>query len=84
MQIGKLKFRGDQYIWFAIFALSLLGMLAVYSATGSLAFKKQGGNTEYFLFKHVLFLFGGFFLMYFFHLLDYKYFSRIDIYAILW
>lgn len=83
MQIGKLKFRGDQYIWFAIFALSLLGMLAVYSATGSLAFKKQGGNTEYFLFKHALFLFGGFFLMYFFHLLDYKYFSRISQIAVI-
>jgi cell division protein FtsW len=83
MRIGKLKFRGDQYIWFAVISLSLLGMLAVYSATGSLAFKKQGGNTEYFLFKHMLFLFGGFFLMYFFHLLDYKYFSRISQFAVL-
>lgn len=83
MQIGRLKFRGDQYIWFAVFALSLLGMLAVYSATGSLAFKKQDGNTEYFLFKHALFLFGGFFLMYFFHLLDYKYFSRISQIAVI-
>lgn len=78
MQLGRLKFRGDPYIWFAVFALSLLGMMAVYSATGSLAFKTQEGNTEYFLFKHMLFLFGGFFLMYFFHLLDYKYFSRIS------
>ena len=77
MKIGKLKFRGDSYIWFAIICLSLIGLLAVYSATGSLAFKKQAGNTEYFLFKHALFLFGGFFLMYLFHLLDYKYFSRI-------
>jgi cell division protein FtsW len=78
MQLGRLKFRGDPYIWFAVFVLSLLGMMSVYSATGSLAFKTQEGNTEYFLFKHMLFLFGGFFLMYFFHLLDYKYFSRIS------
>jgi cell division protein FtsW len=78
MQIGRLKFRGDQYIWFAVFMLSLIGLLAVYSATGSLAFKKQDGNTEYFVIRHVMFLFGGFFLMYFFHLLDYKYFSRIS------
>jgi cell division protein FtsW len=78
MQLGRLKFRGDQYIWFAVFILSLIGLLAVYSATGSLAFKKQGGNTEYFVIRHVMFLFGGFFLMYFFHLLDYKYFSRIS------
>ena len=61
MQIGRLKFRGDQYIWFAVFMLSLIGLLAVYSATGSLAFKKQGGNTEYFVIRHVMFLFGGFF-----------------------
>lgn len=78
MKIGKLTFRGDAYIWFAIICLSLIGLLAVYSATGSLAFRKQDGNTEYFLFKHALFLFGGFFLMYFFHLLDYKYFSRLS------
>jgi cell division protein FtsW len=83
MQIGRLKFRGDQYIWFAIISLSLIGMLAVYSATGSLAFKKQGGNTEHFLIKHVIFLFGGFFLMYFFHLLNYKYFSRLSQLAVL-
>ena len=68
MQLGRLKFRGDQYIWFAVILLSLLGLLAVYSATGSLAFKKQQGNTEYFAIRHVMFLFGGFFLMYFFHL----------------
>jgi len=61
MQFGKLKFRGDQYIWFAVMLLSLIGLLAVYSATGSLAFKKQEGNTEYFLIRHVMFLFGGFF-----------------------
>jgi cell division protein FtsW len=83
MNIGKLKFRGDTYIWFAIICLSLLGLMAVYSATGSLAFRKQGGNTEYYLFKHALFLFGGFFLMYFFHLLDYKYFSRISQFAVI-
>jgi cell division protein FtsW len=83
MQFGKLKFRGDQYIWFAVMLLSLIGLLAVYSATGSLAFKKQEGNTEYFLIRHVMFLFGGFFLMYFFHLLDYKYFSRISQLAVI-
>ncbi len=83
MQVGRLKFRGDPYIWFAIICLSLIGLLAVYSATGSLSFRKQGGNTEYFLFKHALFLFGGFFLMYFFHLLDYKYFSRLSQLAVI-
>jgi cell division protein FtsW len=82
MQIGKLKFKGDPYIWIAIFCLTSIGLIEVYSATGSLAFKKFGGNTEYFLFRHILFLFGGYFLMYFFHLLDYVYFSRLSQIAI--
>jgi len=82
MKIGKLTFRGDSYIWFAIICLSLLGLMAVYSSSSAIAFRKHGGNTEYFLFKQALFLFGGFFLMYFFHLLDYKYFSRIAQFAV--
>jgi cell division protein FtsW len=83
MQVGKLKFRGDPYIWFAIILLSLIGLIEVYSATGSLAFKKFGGNTEYFLFRHTMFLLIGFFLMYVFHLLDYIYFSRISQIAVI-
>lgn len=82
MQVGKLKFRGDPFIWFAVICLSFIGLIEVYSATGSLAFKKFGGNTEYFLFKHILFLFGGYFLMYLFHLVDYVYFSRISQFAL--
>src|SRR5690606_30100025 len=64
------------FVWWAIIVLSLTGLLAVYSSTGTLAFSKQGGKTEYYLLKHGGFLVVGFLLMYFFHKIDYRYFSR--------
>jgi len=39
-------FRGDPIIWGIVILLSLFSILVVYSATGSLAYKYAGGNTE--------------------------------------
>lgn len=70
-------FKGDRFVWLAVIVLSLTGLMAVYSSTGTLAFAKQGGKTEYYLFKHGGFLVVGFVLMYFFHRIDFRYFSRV-------
>ncbi len=45
------KTKGDFVIWMVVILLSIFGMLAVYSSTGTLAYKKHGGNTEFFLFQ---------------------------------
>lgn len=58
-------------------ALSVFSLLAVYSSTGMLAFKQQGGNTEYFLLKHTLLLGIGLGVMFLAHQLNYNYYSRI-------
>jgi len=71
-------FQGDKYIWLIVIALSLFSLLAVYSSTGTLAYKTQGGNTEYFLIKHLFLIFFGLALMWCAHLVNYKYFSRIS------
>lgn len=71
-------FKGDRFVWFAVIVLSFTGLVAVYSSTGTLAFAKQGGQTEYYLIKHGGFLVIGFVLMYFFHKIDFRYFSRIS------
>ena len=42
--------KGDLIIWGIVLLLSLISILAVYSATGSLAYRKMGGNTEIYLF----------------------------------
>ena len=52
-------------------------LLAVYSSTGTLAYKKQDGNTEYYIFKHITLMIAGLFLMYWAHKLDYRYYSKI-------
>lgn len=69
--------KGDKVIWMVIILLSILSLLSVYSATGTLAYKYRGGNTEYYLFKHFLILMFGLLLVYLSHRIKYTYYSRI-------
>jgi len=71
-------FKGDRVIWIVVMFLSLVSVLAVYSSTGTLAYKYQSGNTEYYLLKHFLILFVGLLLMYGAHLVKYTYYSRLS------
>ncbi len=71
------KIKGDRYIWLVVFVLSVFSILAVYSSTGTLAYKYQEGNTEYYVIKHTTILLFGIFLMYLSHLIPFKYYSRI-------
>jgi len=73
--------KGDPVIWFVVFALSILSILVVYSATGSLAYQRMQGNTEYYLLKHTTLVGLSFIAMWVVHKLDYRYFSKISQYA---
>lgn len=64
-------------IWMVVILLSILSLLAVYSSTGTLAYRYQHGNTEYYLIKQFVILLLGFGLMYLAHLIKYTYYSRI-------
>jgi cell division protein FtsW len=77
MQYLLNKIKGDKIIWLVVIILSVFSLLAVYSSTGTLAYKYQGGNTEYYMIKHFIILVLGLFLMYLAHLVKYTYFSRI-------
>ncbi len=70
--------KGDKVIWIVVVILCIFSLLAVYSSTGTLAYKKQHGNTEYYLFKHFMILAFGLGLMYITHMVKYTYFSRIS------
>lgn len=74
-------FRGDRMIWLVIIILFIFSMLAVYSATGTLAYKMQVGNEKY-LFKQIAMAVAGIVLMFITHLIDYRYYSRIA--QVLW
>ncbi len=70
--------KGDRWIWLIIIMLSLISIMAVYSATGTIANKKGISVERYLLFKHVIFVFLGIGMIYISHLLDYKYYAGIS------
>lgn len=68
--------RGDLVIWGVAIVLALIGIMAVYSTTGTLALKLDKSHHS-FLFKQIGLLGVGFVLMYIIHRLDYRYFAPI-------
>ncbi len=70
--------KGDPVIWFIAFLFSLFSILVVYSATGSLAYKMMGGNTEYYLIKHSTLVGLSLFSIWIAHKIDYRYYSKIS------
>ncbi|MCC7333198.1 MAG: FtsW/RodA/SpoVE family cell cycle protein [Flavobacteriales bacterium] len=70
--------KGDKGIWVVVFLLSVFSILAVYSSIVTLAYKYQGGDTFFYLFKHAIILGIGLFLMIIAHNLKFKYYSRIS------
>jgi cell division protein FtsW len=71
-------FKGDTIIWLIIVLLAIISMLTVYSATGTLAYKKVGGNTSYFLFRHLSFLLLGILIIFVVHNMSYKIFYSLS------
>ena len=69
--------QGDMVIWAVVFLLSLISVMAVYSATNNLAYIKKGGNAEFYLIKHSLIIVLGWVLIYFTHKVPHHYFSRM-------
>ncbi len=70
---------GDKVIWGVLIGLAIFSLLAVYSSTGTLAYKKMGGNTTYYLVRHGVILLAGFLLIYVVHLIPYKYYFQVSV-----
>jgi cell division protein FtsW len=77
------ELKGDRTIWMIVAVLSLFSLLAVYSATGSLAWQARGGNTTYYLITHAVRLAFGLFLVYVCHLLHYAKYKNAAPYLML-
>ncbi|HDP55298.1 MAG TPA: cell division protein FtsW [Bacteroidetes bacterium] len=75
--IFKRYFKGDRVIWLIIVLLSVVSLLAVYSSTGSLAYRYQGGNTAYYFIKQFSFLGAGLAVIFLVHLIPYKVYSPL-------
>ena len=70
--------RGDKGIWAIVMILSCISIAAVYSSTGRLAYLKQGGDTTYYMFKHLGILVVAWGIMYGVHCVKYTYFARFS------
>ena len=74
--------KGDPILWGIVIAFSLISIAVVYSATGTLAYKKMAGNTEYFLFKHTGLILVGLAFMWFAHKINYRHYARLSLLAL--
>ncbi len=75
--------KGDPIIWIIAIAFLLLSILVVYSATGALAYKSRGGNTEYFLFRQTIMVILSLIAMWGAHRIDYRFYAKISKIALL-
>ncbi len=72
------KTKGDQVIWGVVVLLSFISLLAVYSSTGSLAYRMEK-NSSYYLVKQVMVLGLGLLIIYWVHRINYTKFARIAV-----
>ncbi|MCU0439257.1 MAG: FtsW/RodA/SpoVE family cell cycle protein [Raineya sp.] len=75
-------FKGDPIIWYIVLALSIISILLVYSATQSLAYQRNHGDTVYYLKKHSFFLIFALVVMWLAHRIDYRYYAKLSKYAL--
>ncbi len=71
--------KGDKVIWAIVVILSLVSVLAVYSSTGTLAYRMRQGHTEYYLFKQLSVLALGLGIIYIAHRVNYVIYSRMAV-----
>ncbi len=71
------ELKGDRAIWMVIAMLALVSILAVYSATGTLAWKSKNGDTTLYLITHIVRLGFGLSLVYICHLLHYQRYNKM-------
>ncbi len=71
------RLKGDRYIWTIVALLSLVSMLMIYSATETLAYRQQKGDTEYYLIKQIGILGVSLAVMYVCHRIPYMRYARL-------
>ena len=72
-------FKGDIVIWMIITFLIVISIIAVFTSTGTLAYKYQDGNTWHYMFRHASILFFGFLIVFITHKIPYLFFSKISL-----
>lgn len=77
------QLRGDRSIWAVAALLALFSILGVYSSTEGLAYLRQEGDTEAYLFRHFIILLGGFGVAYVVHQMNHLMFRKVAPYLMM-
>ncbi len=72
------RIKGDRVIWSVVIVLSLLSLLAVYSATGSLAWRNDK-SSGFYMTKQLFFLAAGLGIIFVMHRINYTRFARFSV-----
>ncbi len=76
------KIQGDKIIWAVTMLLALVSLPLIYVATDELAMSFKGGNTSFFVIKHFFILLVSLVLIYYVHLINHRYFSKLSLYLL--
>ena len=69
-------FKGDKYLWIVVILLSIFGIIAIFSSTEILSYKKETSLFFYF-FKHFVIVIMSLAIAYFVQLIPYQYYAGI-------
>jgi len=72
------KTKGDKVIWGVVLVLSFISLLAVYSSTGSLAYRMEK-NPSYYFMKQIMVLGLGLLIIYWVHKVNYTKFAKVAV-----
>jgi cell division protein FtsW len=81
--LNQKNYQGDRVLWMVTGLLLMASVLAVYSAVAGVAYKEAGGNTFFYLIKHLVMIGVGFVAMFTIHKVNFRYFSKLSVY-LLW
>jgi len=71
-----IRTKGDTIIWAIVIVLCLISLIAIYSSTGSLAYRMKGGHAEVYLIKRFFIVAIGLFIMYLAHNINYTLYKK--------
>lgn len=77
----NIELKGDRALWIIAIMLAIISFLPVYSASSNLSWGRGGTSPFSMLVKHIITLGTGFFIMYLFHRLPYRYFAPFSLIA---
>lgn len=70
------RLKGDAIIWAIVIVLALISLIAIYSSTGSLAYRMKDGHPELYLFKRIFIVGIGLLIMFAAHNINYTTYKK--------